>query len=542
MQQVCGGVVAPRGVAQVVVHLRGDRIAHPDAALLDLDLMEPRPSRHLRHARHGGREPARFRGEASRVGHLAARLDVERRPGERGIARVAGRQRLDFLARAVEQGDDGRAGHARRRVALELVTGLLERPPHRVRRREELGLVGPVESAPRPRALLLGRQGALVPGVVDRNAALRRGVFDEVLREAVRIVQAERVFALEDAGLGRLIEQLLEAGQPFGQHGLESDFFGLDDLRHVIVAGSQLGVGVAHLADEHVDQPAQEGLRQPEVMGVAHRTPHDLAQHVPAPFIGRQDAVGDEERHGAGVVGNDPGRHVRRLHRALVLAAGELADGLEQRLEQVRVVIRQRALHDRRDPLEAHARVDGRGRQRHEALVGLAVELHEHVVPDLDVAIARTRHAAAHWLRARQVIAAEVVNLGAAAAGTGVAHRPEVVLLAEFRDSGRREHAQPVSVRLVVARHALVTGEHRREQPVGGQLPDVGQEGPGEGDGVVLEVIPEREVAQHLEERVMPERRPDVLEVVVLAADPHALLRTWPRAGSRACPVRGTRP
>ena len=55
-------------------------------------------------------------------------------------------------------------------------------------------------------------------------------------------------------------------------------------------------------------------------------------------------------------------------------------------------------------------------------------------------------------------------------------------------------------------------------------LPDVGQQLPGEPDRLFLEVVAEREVAEHLEKRVMARRRPDVLEVVVLAADAHALL------------------
>ena len=52
-----------------------------------------------------------------------------------------------------------------------------------------------------------------------------------------------------------------------------------------------------------------------------------------------------------------------------------------------------------------------------------------------------------------------------------------------------------------------------------------GQELPAIGDGVRLEVVAEREVAQHLEEGVVPRGAPDVLEIVVLAARAHALLR-----------------
>src|SRR4029453_1713295 len=55
-------------------------------------------------------------------------------------------------------------------------------------------------------------------------------------------------------------------------------------------------------------------------------------------------------------------------------------------------------------------------------------------------------------------------------------------------------------------------------------LPDAGQQLPRKTDGVLFEVIAEGKVAQHLEERMVPERWPDVVEVVVFTADTHALL------------------
>ena len=53
----------------------------------------------------------------------------------------------------------------------------------------------------------------------------------------------------------------------------------------------------------------------------------------------------------------------------------------------------------------------------------------------------------------------------------------------------------------------------------------LGQKLVGEGDGVGLEVVAEREVAQHLEEGVVARGAADVLQVVVLAPGAHALLR-----------------
>ena len=57
------------------------------------------------------------------------------------------------------------------------------------------------------------------------------------------------------------------------------------------------------------------------------------------------------------------------------------------------------------------------------------------------------------------------------------------------------------------------------------QLVDLGQQLPRIADRVALEIVAEAEVAQHLEERVMPRRVADVFEVVVLAARAQRLLR-----------------
>ena len=66
---------------------------------------------------------------------------------------------------------------------------------------------------------------------------------------------------------------------------------------------------------------------------------------------------------------------------------------------------------------------------------------------------------------------------------------------------------------------------HRDEKAVAGKSEDAGHQVPGELDRLVLEVVAERKVAQHLEERVMAGGETDDIKVVVLAAGAHALLR-----------------
>ena len=57
---------------------------------------------------------------------------------------------------------------------------------------------------------------------------------------------------------------------------------------------------------------------------------------------------------------------------------------------------------------------------------------------------------------------------------------------------------------------------------------------PGQLYGAVLEVVAEREVAEHLEKRVVARRVADVVEVIVFAASADAFLRRGgPRDGAR---------
>ena len=85
------------------------------------------------------------------------------------------------------------------------------------------------------------------------------------------------------------------------------------DLHDRVAVRLQLRIRVAHLARRDVDQRVEERLGEAELLAVPHRAPHDLAQHVAAPFVRRHDAVGDQERHRAQVVGDDAHRDVGRV-------------------------------------------------------------------------------------------------------------------------------------------------------------------------------------------------------------------------------------
>ncbi len=114
-----------------------------------------------------------------------------------------------------------------------------------------------------------------------------------------------------------------------------------------------------------------------------------------------------------------------------------------------------------------------------------------------------------------------VEDLRARAARAGVAHLPEIVGAGDAHDLGvgQARDLLPEIERLIVVD---IDGD---QQPVDRQPEFLGDQVPGELDGAVLEIVAEREVAEHLEEGVVARGVADIVEIVVLAAGAHAFLR-----------------
>ena len=118
------------------------------------------------------------------------------------------------------------------------------------------------------------------------------------------------------------------------------------------------------------------------------RAANQSAKHISAEFIRWNDAVGDEERRGARVLGDDTDRNIGVAVAAVRLPRKGF-DLLHEGLEEVRPVhVARHALKHLCDPLEPRAGVDVLLRQRHERPVCLAIVLLEDEVPDLDIAAA----------------------------------------------------------------------------------------------------------------------------------------------------------
>ncbi len=189
--------------------------------------------------------------------------------------------------------------------------------------------------------------------------------------------------------------------------------------------------------------------------------------------------------------------------------------------EDVGVEDRILALHHRGQPLEPRSGVDARRGKRAQRALRVPIVLHEHQVPDLHD---RARIAQLDELvtarRVRPILAEVVVKLRARPARPHVGHLPEVVLVSEPEDAARRQPDLP----LPELGRLVIRVVHRGEEAIRIESVHLRHELPREGDRLLLEVVAEREVAEHLEEGEVPGGSADLFQVVVLAARTHALL------------------
>ena len=245
------------------------------------------------------------------------------------------------------------------------------------------------------------------------------------------------------------------------------------------------------------------------------------AEDVAPPLVGGDDAVGNQKHGGADVVGDHAQRHVGRRGRAAVLHAGDLADLAHNVADGIHFEQVTHALHDRRQTLQPHAGVDVRVRETGVVAVPVAVELREHDVPDFDEAVAVAARTAV-GLAAAEFRAAVKVDFRAGAAGTR-ADLPEVVVLAELGNPLARDAGlDPDFQRLVVL------NVHARIQARLGDFQHLGQELPRPRNRLLLEIIPEGEVAEHFKKRAVARGFAHVVDVQrahALLAGGHALAR-----------------
>ena len=154
--------------------------------------------------------------------------------------------------------------------------------------------------------------------------------------------------------------------------------------------------------------------------------------------------------------------------------------------------------------------------KRLETSINTAVVLNEHEVPELDDTVI----ADIDEFPSRTVRRKVDMDFGTGTARAGLTHLPKVVLVAELQNMG----GDNVGLFLPDFKALLVVLVNGRIKPLFWEFPYFGQQFPGPADRLMLVIVAERPVAEHLEKGVVVSVAPHIFEIVVLAGGPDALL------------------
>ena len=124
-------------------------------------------------------------------------------------------------------------------------------------------------------------------------------------------------------------------------------------MRDAVFVLCKLRIGIAHRAIEIVDHPMEERFFLPQLVAVTDCAANDPPQHVSATFTARNDAIDDQERARADVIGDDLER------RAVAILRTRFARGSGDQIDkEIDLVVRMNVLQYRGKALEAETRVD----------------------------------------------------------------------------------------------------------------------------------------------------------------------------------------
>ena len=218
---------------------------------------------------------------------------------------------------------------------------------------------------------------------VDLKPVFGGDELGQVEGEAVGVVEPEGVGPGDDARGRALLHAVVEQLDAPVEGAQECQLLLADYALYEFLLLCEFRIGLAHVAHELADEPAEERLREAEEgIAVAHGPAQYAAYHIACLDIRGELPVGYAERDCAYVVGDDPHRHVGLLVLAVAVAAYP-AYLVEHAGEYVGVVVAPLALEHSAEPLESHSGVDVLGGKGLEVAVSHSLVLHEHEVPYL---------------------------------------------------------------------------------------------------------------------------------------------------------------
>ena len=457
-------------------------------------------------------------GKLAGIALLAAHLGIERGAVEHDLDILARGSGLDGLAVAHDGDNLGALDHIVV-IAVEIGRSDLVRKldPHVVEAAPGIALCVGAGAG----LLVLHASGKAIH--IDVVASSAGDLDSQVDGETKGVVQLKGDIARKHGALGKSCQGLVQVDAAVVERRGEALLLRGDDTLDERDVLEQLGVGLAHLSVDLVDELGQEGALDAQQATVEHGTAEQTAKDVLTTLVTGEDAVRDHEVDGAGVVGDDTQRAAGTgIVIGVIGLAADLLTELDEVLHQIAVVVSSLVLHNSGHALQAHACIEVAMRQLRHGAVLLAVVLGKDEVPELQEAVAVTAGLAGR-ATATDLLAHVKVDLGARAAGAGGTSCPEVIVLAQAGDVvlGNAQRT-PHVVGLVVL------GKDGEVQAIERQLELLGDELKGPGASLLLGDAAKGEVAEHLEEGQMTAVLADAVDVVgadaLLAGDRADLL------------------
>ncbi len=191
------------------------------------------------------------------------------------------------------------------------------------------------------RTFFLSLHLAVETGLIECHAIFLQNKLREVERESIGIVKYECLTSGDLCFSGSLGGgySTVEHAYAVLKSAQERIFLLFDHLHDQLALCRQFGIGLTHALDKSVDETVHECLfLAKECVGVTHGTAQDAADHVSGLGITRELRVGDRERDGAHMVGDNTHGDVNLGIITITLArqSGNLVD---QRSEHIGIVV-----------------------------------------------------------------------------------------------------------------------------------------------------------------------------------------------------------
>src|SRR5579871_4845812 len=458
-----------------------------------------------------------LRIQPTHIANLSTRVRIEASRVEHNLTQLATLQ-LRHTNAILHQSQHPRTIYPQRRVPFKL--RLRQLPINRSRR-----LLRPTLPRSRSPSLLLFLR-SFKSRHIKRNSSITSCIHHKVQWHPKCLVQTKR----QRTRPQRLFIHLLQAKL---QRASKLLLLRQHHLSHALRRLLQLRISNTHLIPNRKHHLMHKRLLLPQQPSMPNPAPQNLPQHIPTSFIRWIHSIRNQKRSRPRMVRNNPQRGARPIIHLVIrlhLMPRQLLRSLNKRSKQIRLKVAEHTLQYTSNPLQPHARINRRLRQRSQQRARCgngAIKLHKHQVPDLDIPllILTKRQVLPKLARLHPKV---VINLAARPARPRIPHRPKVILRPQLKDPLRRNpNLQPILISLRIPRHTLITLKDRAIQSrrIDPKPLLRSQQLPRKRNRILLEVVAKAEVPQHLEEGMVPPRKPDVLEIIVLPTRTHTLLR-----------------